>query len=318
MSGVTIAAEPAHGQQGDIAPPPRLDFEIVPRKGLIVVAVVFVAVIVAIASDKLWPLTFLHVAFGAAWTIIDLFLGLVLGPILGRLSIPARIELTTRLMPKMLLIMPTVVTVALVAGAGIARTGERGGVGRAQEAAATAGGDRAADEALHLLGGNHRRAADLDPRDHDQAGLGMSAVPTSSEQRLPPVTEIGMVSLALIVAGGIYLSAHLPDHVPLGPAVVLLTLSALLLVGNLAALSRVKGFAWHRFFQIGKWALLAYAITAGMIEYAFLQNHLRGGALVVLTLSLVVYAVHVPMLIAFTVARYEVPGDMSVEPDAVR
>ena len=41
-----------------------------------------------------------------------------------------------------------------------------------------------------------------------------------------------------------------------------------------------------------------------MIEYAFLRNHLRGGPLVVLTLSLVVYAVHVPMLIGFTVARY--------------
>jgi membrane protein YdbS with pleckstrin-like domain len=130
----------------------------------------------------------------------------------------------------------------------------------------------------------------------------------SNEPRLPPVTQVGMVSLALIVAGGIYLSAHLPDHVPLGPAVALLALSALLLVGNLASLARVKGFAWYRFFQIAKWALLAYAITAGIIEYAFLQNHLRGGALIVLTLSLVVYAVHVPMLIAFTVARYEVPA----------
>jgi hypothetical protein len=144
----------------------------------------------------------------------------------------------------------------------------------------------------------------------------MSAV--SDDPRLPPVTEIGMVSLALIVAGGIYLSAHLPEHVPLVPAVVLLVLSASLLIGNLAALSRVKGFAWHRFFQVGKWALLAYAITAGMIEYAFLQNHLRGGALVVLTLSLVVYAVHVPMLIAFTVARYEVPADATVAPSVIR
>ena len=41
-----------------------------------------------------------------------------------------------------------------------------------------------------------------------------------------------------------------------------------------------------------------------MIEYAFLRNHLRGGPLVVLTLSLVVFAVHVPMLVGFTVARY--------------
>ena len=116
MSGISIAAEPVHRHESDGAPPARPDFEIVPRKGLIVVAIVFIAVIVAIASDKLWPLMFLHVAFGAAWTIIDLFVGLVLGPILGRLSIPARIELTTKLMPKMLLIMPTVVTVALTAG----------------------------------------------------------------------------------------------------------------------------------------------------------------------------------------------------------
>jgi hypothetical protein len=59
---------------------------------------------------------FVHVAFGAAWTIIDLFLGFVLGPILGRLSVPARIEMTTRLMPKMVLIMPTVVTATLAGG----------------------------------------------------------------------------------------------------------------------------------------------------------------------------------------------------------
>jgi hypothetical protein len=101
------------------APPPQpeaLEFEIVPRKGLVVVAIAFAFLVWAIASDKLWPVEFLHVAGGAAWTIIDLFLGLVLGPILGSLSIPARIEMTTRLMPKMVLIMPTVVTLTLAAG----------------------------------------------------------------------------------------------------------------------------------------------------------------------------------------------------------
>jgi hypothetical protein len=56
---------------------------------------------------------------------------------------------------------------------------------------------------------------------------------------------------------------------------------------------------------VARWALLAYAITAGLIEYAFVRNHVSGGALVVLTLSLVVYAVHVPTLIGFTVARYD-------------
>ena len=127
-----------------------------------------------------------------------------------------------------------------------------------------------------------------------------------SEQRLPPVTAIGMTSLALIVAGGIYLASHIPQHVPLVPAVVLLALSAALLVTNLVLLLRVRGFARERFFQVARWALLAYGITAGMILYAFLRDGLSGGTLVVLTLSLVVYAVHVPMLIGFTVARYDV------------
>jgi hypothetical protein len=88
----------------------------VPRKGLPIVALALVALVVAIAVDKLWPVEFLHVVFGSAWTVIDLFLGLVLGPIMGRMPIPARIALTTRLMPKMLLIMPTVVTITLAAG----------------------------------------------------------------------------------------------------------------------------------------------------------------------------------------------------------
>jgi hypothetical protein len=126
-----------------------------------------------------------------------------------------------------------------------------------------------------------------------------------SERRLPPVTQVGMTSLALIVAGGIYLSAHLPSHVSLSPAIALLAASALLLAGNLAALARVHGFPWPRFFEIARWALVAYVIIAGMIEYAFLRDHLSGGPLVVLTLSLVVFAVHVPVLIGFTVARYQ-------------
>jgi hypothetical protein len=113
MATATAPAPAVHAPPGAVERP---DFQIVPRKGLIVVAVVLVLLIVAIADNKLWPLTFFHVAGGAAWTIIDLFLGLVLGPIMGRLSIPARIEFTTRLMPKMLLIMPTVVASTLAAG----------------------------------------------------------------------------------------------------------------------------------------------------------------------------------------------------------
>src|SRR3954452_16985295 len=99
------------------AGPPRIpEFDIVPRRGLPIVGVVFAALVVAIAVNRFWPLEILHVVAGSAGTSVALFVGLVLGPILGRLSVPARVEFTARFMPKMVLIMPTVVTVTLAAG----------------------------------------------------------------------------------------------------------------------------------------------------------------------------------------------------------
>jgi hypothetical protein len=133
------------------------------------------------------------------------------------------------------------------------------------------------------------------------------------DTKYPPVTQVAMVSLALIVAGGIYLSAKLPEHVSLGPAVILLALSAVLMAYNLFSITRVKGFAWDRFFEVAKWSLLAYVVTAGLIEFVFVHNHVSGGTLVVLTLSLAVYAVHVPVLMGFTVARYYQSPELSAE-----
>ncbi|MEO8967223.1 MAG: hypothetical protein ABI355_06500 [Solirubrobacteraceae bacterium] len=139
---------------------------------------------------------------------------------------------------------------------------------------------------------------------HDAPGHGPGTHVGPAERPHPPFTQIGIASLALIIIGGIYLSANIPEQVSLGPAVALLVASALLLSYNVFSLTRVEGFAWWRFAQVAKWTLLAYVTIAGMIEFAFLENHVSGGTLVVLTLSLVVFAIEVPTLIAFTVARY--------------
>ncbi len=100
----------------------RPEFSIVPLRGLVVVGAVLAGLVVTVATDSRWAIDFFHVVGGATWTVLDLFLGFVLGPILGRLSIPARVELTTRLMPKMLLIMPTAVVCTLVGGWQLARS----------------------------------------------------------------------------------------------------------------------------------------------------------------------------------------------------
>ena len=95
---------------------PRFRVQIVPLRGLPVVAAVVVFVIASIAGNWLWALTFCHVVGGALWTAIDLFVGLIVGPILGRLSVPARAEFAARFMPKMVLLMPTLVLMTLAAG----------------------------------------------------------------------------------------------------------------------------------------------------------------------------------------------------------
>jgi hypothetical protein len=126
-----------------------------------------------------------------------------------------------------------------------------------------------------------------------------------SERALPPVTELGVASMALIVAGGISIAAKLPNDVSLTLPILFLAASSLVMAANLVALSRVEGFNWDAFFDVAKWALVAYAVIAGILEFVFVHDGVRGGVLVVLTLSLVVYAVHVPLLIGFTVARYQ-------------
>lgn len=115
MTAVAQAPAPAQGQAAE------RPFDIVPRRGLPLAALVLVGVVVAISRDARWGLVFCHVVGGGLWTAIDLFVGFVVGPILRSLSIPARVEFTKRFMPRMLLIMPTIVTMTLAAGFQLAR-----------------------------------------------------------------------------------------------------------------------------------------------------------------------------------------------------
>jgi len=104
-----------------VGAPSRPKVQIVPVRGLPIVAVVIAGLVVTIASNKLWPLEFYHVVGGGMWTALDLFLGLVIGPIMAKMSVSARMEFSARFMPKMLLIMPTLVTMTLASGWQLAR-----------------------------------------------------------------------------------------------------------------------------------------------------------------------------------------------------
>ena len=104
-----------------VGAPSRPKIQIVPVRGLPIVAVVLAGLVVTIATNKLWALTFYHVVGGGLWTALDLFLGLVIGPIIAKMPVSARMEFSARFMPKMLLIMPTLVTMTLASGWQLAR-----------------------------------------------------------------------------------------------------------------------------------------------------------------------------------------------------
>ena len=116
-------------------------------------------------------------------------------------------------------------------------------------------------------------------------------------------------ALALLVFVAVQMPAHVAAQVPqtdlLWPAIVLLGISAgLLLVGGVL-MARIKEFAWRSFFQVWKWAMLAYIVIAGMLEYVFVKDNTPDRILVMLTLLLIAFALTVPSLLAFSVARFQ-------------
>ena len=137
---------------------------------------------------------------------------------------------------------------------------------------------------------------------------GDGSAPPATEHRLPPVAELAVASVALMLSGGVYLAAHLPHPPPLAPAVGLLAGGAALTVVAMVLLSRVRPFAWGTFFLVARWALLAYVVIAGLLGFVFVYDHTRGATLAVLILTLIVFAIDVPTIMAFTVARYHETG----------
>jgi len=133
----------------------------------------------------------------------------------------------------------------------------------------------------------------------------MEAHPPAQERPLPPIQQIAVAVLALIVTGGIYTAAHLPRHVPQGPTIALLAAAVVLLAVNISLLARIESFAWRAFRLVSGWVFVAYLVVAGMLEYVFLYDHTRGSQLVILTAMLVVFAVDIPILLGFSVARFQ-------------
>ncbi len=125
------------------------------------------------------------------------------------------------------------------------------------------------------------------------------------QSTLPPVARLATLTLALVVAGGIWMAAHYDHHTTLVPAVVLAAAGGLVLLINVVLLWRIPSFAWDVFFRVFGWALIAYLVIAGILEYVFIFDHTPSRQLTLFSVMLALFAVNVPMLLAFSVARYQ-------------
>jgi hypothetical protein len=126
---------------------------------------------------------------------------------------------------------------------------------------------------------------------------------------LPPVARLATLTLALVVAGGIYMAAHYDHRVTLVPAVVLAAAGGVVLLANVFLLSRISPFAWDVFFRVFGWALIAYLVIAGILEFVFVFDHTPSRQLALFSVMLALFAVNVPLLLAFSVARYQPASD---------
>lgn len=111
--------------------------------------------------------------------------------------------------------------------------------------------------------------------------------------------------MATVIAAGIYLAAYLPKQAPLPLPTALVVVGVLLFLVAAAMLTRLGNFAWSRFLQVGGWALLAYLVIVGMLEFVLVIDQTRGALLALLTVILLIFALDIPILLGFSVARYQ-------------
>jgi len=87
------------------------------RRWYIAAAAAAIAVMIAaILGPSLWFLDFMHVMTGALWTGIDLFMGFVIGPVLRRVSFDTRRSMIAGIIPRTLILMPTLSAITSTSG----------------------------------------------------------------------------------------------------------------------------------------------------------------------------------------------------------
>jgi hypothetical protein len=110
MAGATQSADrPSYSIQG-------LASQANPAFAVGAVAVPILALAAAMMAGDLRLLLYVHVMAGILWTGIDVFMGMVLGPVLGGMDPEKRADFFSTFTPKMTFLMPTLALVTISGG----------------------------------------------------------------------------------------------------------------------------------------------------------------------------------------------------------
>jgi hypothetical protein len=83
---------------------------------LVSAAAALAVMIAAILGPSIWLLDFVHVFSGGLWTGIDLFMGFVIGPVLRHVSLDTRRAMIAGIIPRTLILMPTLSIITSTSG----------------------------------------------------------------------------------------------------------------------------------------------------------------------------------------------------------
>ncbi len=89
---------------------------------IIVVCLPVGALIYAMNFGSIRFLNYVHIMTGVLWTGIDLFMGAVIGPVLGGMEPKDRANVFKRLIPRMTFLMPVLASVATISGIQLAQS----------------------------------------------------------------------------------------------------------------------------------------------------------------------------------------------------
>ena len=129
--------------------------------------------------------------------------------------------------------------------------------------------------------------------------------PYAGDTKFSPIVAcmVGTI-VSCILALGIVIT-YIPEPAPLWGSIMWAGIGAALTVASIIQIARKHPFDRKLFFKVTKWAFLYILVLSGMGEYIIVFDGTRGGTLVVMTITLLLFLVNIPMLWGFSVARHE-------------